>query len=310
MGGPAVSIIVPVYNAEDYLHRCLDSLLSQTLEDLEIIAVDDGSSDGSSGILDSYAGKDNRVKVIHVRNGGVSKARNLGLDVARGEYFGFVDSDDWVDPDMFEVLLTTAREADADVSVCGVYGETENRGKKVLSPKQAVVCMYTEPGFCGYSCNKLVRRGLLSENRYDEHLKCYEDLALFHRVFSDCSKVAWTDTPLYHYEKHADSATSDFHLSTSEKEGLKALGRLYGEEKDPQVRDAMDRFFYFHDLETAIDYVSHHIASGDDFLSMRNAVRERKWLGYCSFRQRVWRHIVLNDSLKKVYWFLKGKRND
>ena len=305
-----VSIIVPVYKTEEYLYRCLESIRVQTLADFECILIDDGSPDGSGVICDDFASRDPRFKVIHTSNGGVSRARNLGLDAARGQYVGFVDSDDWIDPDMFEVLMTTAGEADADVAVCGVYGETEKRGKKVLSSKQAVVCMYTEPGFCGYSWNKLVRRGLLSENRYDESMKCYEDLALFHRVFSDCSKVAWTDIPLYHYEKHADSATSDFHLSTAEKEGLKALGRLYGEEKDPRVRDAMDRFFYFHDLETAIDYVSHRIAFGDDFMSMRNAVREKKWLRYCSFRQRVWRHIVLNDNLKKVYWILKRKKDD
>ena len=103
--GPLLSIVVPVYNVEQYLTKCLDSILAQTLTDFEVIAVDDGSPDSCGKILDEYAEKDNRIRVIHKKNGGVSSARNEALDIARGEYIGFVDSDDYIEADMYECLL-------------------------------------------------------------------------------------------------------------------------------------------------------------------------------------------------------------
>ena len=101
---PLISIVVPVYNAEKTLEKCLDSILCQTYHCLEIILVNDGSTDSSGNICDDYATKDNRIQVIHKQNGGVSSARNVGIDAASGDYIGFVDSDDWIDPRMYEVL--------------------------------------------------------------------------------------------------------------------------------------------------------------------------------------------------------------
>ena len=118
-----ISIIVPVYNVESYLRKCLDSILAQTYRDLEILVVDDGSTDGSGAICDEYAGKDDRIKVFHTENKGLSCARNLGLDSANGDWIGFVDSDDWIELDMYEVLLRKAEKTGADVVECGVYEE-------------------------------------------------------------------------------------------------------------------------------------------------------------------------------------------
>ena len=115
---PLISVIVPVYNVESYLKVCVDSILAQTYENLEIILVDDGSKDSSGKMCDEYAEKDARIKVVHKKNGGVSSARNKGLDVASGEYIGFVDSDDSTKPNMFEILYKNMVTSDADVSVC------------------------------------------------------------------------------------------------------------------------------------------------------------------------------------------------
>lgn len=115
---PKVSVIVPVYNAEKYIIKCVDSIINQTLKDIEIILVDDGSTDISPEMLDEYSTKDNRVIVIHKENGGQGSARNMGLDIAKGEYIGFVDSDDWVDLDMYEKLYTNAKLTEADMVVC------------------------------------------------------------------------------------------------------------------------------------------------------------------------------------------------
>lgn len=125
-----ISVIVPVYNVEKYIHKCLDSIVNQTYKDLEIILIDDGSTDNSGKICDNYAGSDKRIRVIHKKNGGLSDARNVGLDLCQGEYIGFVDSDDWVAPDMFEVLALFAKNEDLDVAMCGITDVWPNREVK------------------------------------------------------------------------------------------------------------------------------------------------------------------------------------
>lgn len=129
---PKVSIIVPVYNAEKYLSRCLDSLVEQNLSDIEIIVVNDGSSDSSIKILEEYRQKDNRIKIIHKTNEGVSSARNLGVELAVGEFIGFVDSDDWVDKEMYEVLYDTAIEESADIIMCTYIREFGSHSKEKI----------------------------------------------------------------------------------------------------------------------------------------------------------------------------------
>lgn len=121
MENPKVSIIVPIYNVEKYLDRCMESLLNQTLEDIEIIMVDDGSPDNCPKMCDEYAKKDARIKVVHKKNGGLADARNAGLDVATGKYVAFVDSDDFVKTEMYEQLYDQAEKAKADTIYCGFY---------------------------------------------------------------------------------------------------------------------------------------------------------------------------------------------
>ena len=123
---PDISVIVPVYKAEKYMHRCVDSILAQTFTNFELILVDDGSPDGSGTLCDQYAQKDNRVKVIHKENGGVASARQCGIDNATGEYTIHADPDDWVEPNMLQELYNKAKELDADMVICDFYVDTEN----------------------------------------------------------------------------------------------------------------------------------------------------------------------------------------
>ena len=116
--GERISVIVPVYKVEPYLRKCLDSIVNQTYRNLEIILVDDGSPDNCGRICDEYAERDKRIRVIHQKNGGVSSARNEGLKIASGDWIGWVDSDDWIEPDMFEYLLENAKKSKADIAVC------------------------------------------------------------------------------------------------------------------------------------------------------------------------------------------------
>ena len=121
-----ISVVVPVYNVEKYLERCVDSILSQTVKDLEIILVDDGSTDGSGAICDAYASRQERITVCHKENGGLTSAWKAGLALASGKYTGFVDSDDWIEPDMYERMLELAEREQADMTVCGLIFDFED----------------------------------------------------------------------------------------------------------------------------------------------------------------------------------------
>ena len=129
-----ISIIVPIYNVEKYLPQCLDSLISQTYRDIEIILVDDGSPDKCPEICDAYAKKDARIKVVHQINGGVSSARNTGLKASRGEYIGFVDPDDWVAPEMYEKMMEALADHKADLAICG-YQYCHADGSMIVSKR-------------------------------------------------------------------------------------------------------------------------------------------------------------------------------
>ena len=147
---PKVSIIVPVYKAEKYLHRCVDSIIAQTFKDWELLLVDDGSPDNSGKLCDEYAQKDNRIKVFHKENGGVSSARQMGLDNATGEYTIHADPDDWVEPTMLEELYAKAIEDNADMVICDYFNEYTDRQ------------VYTPSKYVGYLDSDYVFRQILS----------------------------------------------------------------------------------------------------------------------------------------------------
>ena len=211
-----ISVIVPVYNCEAYLSACIDSILQQTHRDLELILVDDGAKDGSGAICDSYAQRDPRVRVIHQINQGVSVARNAGLDLATGDMVTFVDSDDTIEPDMYEVLVKLALEHGADVAHCG-YRKVHFDGsfKDVLgtevqlvqNAREASECLLSGKYFTGSPCTKLYRRELFSDVRFDSDLKINEDVWMNVQVFNRAEKLVFLDVPKYHYYEREQSAT-------------------------------------------------------------------------------------------------------
>lgn len=211
-GLPLISIIVPVYNVVNYLEKCLDSICRQTYKNLEIIVIDDGSTDGSGQICDSYSLRDKRIKVIHQENGGLSAARNKGLDVAIGKYIGFVDSDDWVDADMYEFLYDLLDTAKADISICSHYIEKPNRTKikyaskkvQIMSFHEAICLLVEDKIIRNYACDKLFKRELFDELRFPEG-RWFEDLAIMYKVFYHAEKIAMKGIPKYHYMVRSDS---------------------------------------------------------------------------------------------------------
>ena len=216
MQTPLISVIVPVYKVEKYLPKCVDSILTQTWRNLEIILIDDGSPDGCPAICDEYAKKDNRVRVIHQQNAGVSNARNAGLDSAQGEYVAFVDGDDWCEPDYAESLLNNLLQNQADLSVCGYFQEdlagkqikrTKGSGK-LLNRSEALRELVCYSGFQGYVWNKLCRREMIEQYqlRFDVNIGICEDLLFYFKLILHSTTVFYDPAPKYHYLQHGSSA--------------------------------------------------------------------------------------------------------
>ena len=206
-----ISVIVPVYSVEPYLRQCVDSILGQTFKDLEILLIDDGSPDRCGNICDEYSSIDSRVKVYHTGNRGLSAARNLGLQNASGEYIGFVDSDDWIEEDMYEVLLRLLEETEADVSVCDYTQEPVSFEKNFYPEKavyngtNAMIALLNKE--INYNVwNKLYRREMLQGIRFPEG-KNYEDIAAMHSIMHVARKAAVIPTVKYHYRVRNESIT-------------------------------------------------------------------------------------------------------
>lgn len=200
-----VSLIVPVYNISEYLPVCVKSLQNQTAPDLEIILVDDGSTDGSGDLCDAYAREDSRIRVIHKANGGLSDARNAGMDAAKGEWLLFVDGDDYLVPDAVEQLLSYA-EPDTDF-VQFHYQETDGTwlpGKQIANPqictdpKEMFQRLYEKGGVYASSCTKLWNKRIFADVRFQKGI-LHEDEELLNRVLPCCQKVVYTDLVLYGY---------------------------------------------------------------------------------------------------------------
>lgn len=205
-GQPKVSIIVPVYNVEEYLPECLNSLISQTLQDIEIICVDDGSPDRSPEILEEYAKKDKRIKVIHKKNGGLSSARNAGLEVARGKYLFHVDSDDYLEKEACEIAFRKAEELNADILVFGWDNVPVSTNRKACSPKAKVY--HQDEWFKAKRkrasirvWNKLYKAQFIKDNnlKFCEKIRCANDEDYNLRAYPLAKVIAFIPDILYHY---------------------------------------------------------------------------------------------------------------
>ncbi len=203
--GELISIIVPVYNIKNYVERCIGSLVSQTYHNLEIILVDDGSTDGSGEICDQYMQADARISVYHKKNGGLSDARNYGLDRAAGTYLAFVDGDDWVHPQMYEILLSVMQEEQADLVSCDFERENPSFAEKsiertnikyhIFSREQVIVNL----GIAKIvAWNKLYRANIFDHIRYP-YGKLHEDEYVIHEIIWQCNRIAAIEQAMYFY---------------------------------------------------------------------------------------------------------------
>lgn len=216
-GDDLISIIVPVYNVENYLKRCLDSIINQTYKNLEIICIDDGSKDSSGKILDKYKLKDKRIKVRHKKNGGLASARNAGIQVATGKYIGFVDSDDYIEPNMFEELYNSIIENNSDISICNFYLDYEDENKIIENVNNDVINAKMEKleyinklfrnNYNCYMCNKLYKAKLIKKLKFDQSILILEDVVYNVDLSQYVNTVSYVDKCLYYYVQRNTSIT-------------------------------------------------------------------------------------------------------
>ena len=225
MNRPLISIIIPVYNAESYIRRCIESVLSQTYKEIQVILINDGSTDNTLSILEEYSRSDSRIQLINKDNSGVSKTRNIGIDISDGEYIGFVDADDYLEPEMYEKLYNAIKKTAADVACCGYYQDFDTYKYEISVDDSLLADNKTYYELCGTNnilgqyfrqdirsgigdgnWNKLFRKDIISDIRYDNTLYC-EDVDFQIKVFEKCKKVVCIKEMLYHYVDNSFSAT-------------------------------------------------------------------------------------------------------
>ena len=289
---PKISIIVPVYNCENYITKCVDSIINRTFKDLEIILVDDGSKDGSGKICDSFKLQDERIKVIHQENKGVSSARNEGLKIASGDYISFVDGDDYLSRDMYEFLYENLEKNEADVSVCGIVNcflkadGSEKRvrqsffnGSGLLSGKEAMSEALKSRIFSVNPVNKIFSAKLFEGEKFPEG-KTSEDAFLVPKILLKAKRVFYSSEQKYYYVRHEGSITTsnfaynDWYVVEAYKNHFEFIKENYPE----LIKEAEFRYIwaYIYVLDKII--LSKEITKKSDYLKAlkfikRNALK-------------------------------------
>lgn len=269
-----VSLIIPVYNTVDYLRRCLESAVSQTYTNMEIICVDDGSTDGSGQIVDEFAARDSRVVVIHQKNSGESNARNTGLKAAGGDYIGFMDCDDWIEPNMYECLVGALEEAGADMAIAGFYREFEEDGKerievrnektvepKIFDGKQLLKYLYERDSYrsFAYIWDKLYKREIVCQASgemisFDESIKLGGDVLYLAQCALNTKRAVYVEKSFYHYLQRIDSGCHmpDLARKQDNIRAYKTVSKIFEEQNvEPLVMDFIKRIIVYHSTYAA-----------------------------------------------------------
>lgn len=263
-----ISVIVPVYKVEKYLNQCVDSITNQTYKNLEIILVEDGSPDNCGRICDEYAKKDSRIKVIHKENGGVSSARNVGLNTSTGNWIAFVDSDDWIEKEYFEAMINQAKKENANVILCGYNRIWKNNVEKVnasgetvnyTSKKYLINSLNPQTGF-GFCHMKLIQRECIGEIRFNENLVVGEDALFNIQISKNIEKAVFLKQPIYNYRNNSNSVVKRYDENYankylySMKVNKEYLLKNYYEE---EILQNYYNFVAYHVMLVAINYCYH-----------------------------------------------------
>jgi glycosyltransferase involved in cell wall biosynthesis len=239
-----LTVIIPVYNVKPYLDRCLDSVVNQTYRNLDIILVDDGSTDGSGKLCDEYQKKDSRIRVIHQKNEGLSEARNAGLAQARGGLLAFVDSDDWLAPDAYTVAVGAHLDTQADISVFGYYRVYEHKKKiekpdffilpLILQKEDALYELICNDKINNYAWNKIYNRNIFDGLSFPPG-RVYEDIYIMHKLFLRAEKISVVCARLYYYLQRRDSLANSRNLNNELRRFEAYIYRFHDLQNNPQV---------------------------------------------------------------------------
>lgn len=319
-----ISVIIPVYNCEDFLQKTINSIVDQTYKNLEIILVDDGSSDLSPQICDKWTKKDSRIKVIHKPNGGASSARNAGLDIASGDYIAFVDGDDYIDLDMYETMLSHIIQYDTDAASCGMVRENKNAPDEEWGSADAEIEIVdnTEllqkvgqangilPVHVG---NKLFSKKAIKNVRFDTRFKYSEDVLFNYLVAKNISKMVTQNIARYHYVNNADSV-SHIVFDDHRFDEHRVMDTIIDDAKDN--KEIMD-YCIQGDVLKSLRTVKRMMVSGnetDKFDEIRNRILSYKHtVFHCSIFSKATRFKVLFiwffPSIYKKFIAFYGKKH-
>ena len=248
MGNTTISVIVPVYNVSPYLQRCFNSIINQTYSDLEIILVDDGSTDGSGELCDRLAEQDDRVRVFHKPNGGLGSARNVGIQAAKGNYLGFVDSDDWIEPTMYATILKLMQENRAQIGACGIRRVTESgdssfynenlQERHIYTTEEALNELPRNERLSNSMCNKLFQRETIVGLIINEQI-AYEDNPFTPQCIGRAKTVIDTAEPFYcYYEREGSISRKDFSIKEFDRVKADRMRLDYYHDYFPQCEDS------------------------------------------------------------------------
>ena len=305
--GDKISVIVPIYNVEPYLRRCIDSIINQTYENLEIILVDDGSRDNCGQICDDYAKKDTRIKVIHKKNGGLSDARNTGLEVCTGNFISFVDSDDWIDKTMLQVMINLMKSNESDICECGVEYVYENKNILQSENLNSNISIFNKEESLNNLLlnnirqtvwNKLYKSTVI-KNMFFEIGKCNEDEFWTYKILDKINKVVKTEQKLYYYYQRNGSIIN----SRYSMKNLDALEAKYERvkflNKYPDIQKEACRQIIFDSL--------YHYQKCSIYLNKNEREKAQNYI------KKKFSEVNINDvylrnlSLKENIWFLFSK---
>lgn len=300
-----VSIIVPVYNVDKYFRRCVDSLLCQTYSNIEIILVDDGSTDKSGSICDEYLYIDKRIKVIHKKNGGLSSARNAGLEIAVGEYIGFLDSDDWARPEMIEFLLSIIMEENSEIAQCGFTPFIEGQqlseyAKKdyIREPTVHLSCVDAYNQLYGIDVNnwinfitwnKLYKRGLFDSLRFSEGMH-NEDVIMTAKIIALCSKISISNTPMVYYMQRENSIMGEqrknkYKMAYEHFKAFKSISDYFENQNNEQLYLLTSKYTLVYSLSV---------------LRAKNATKQAKRQAICAIKSiptKAYKYLPLKKAL-------------
>jgi len=289
---PLISIIVPVYNIMDCLEKCVDSCIGQTYKNIEILLVDDGSTDGTGELCDELAKKDNRIRVFHKKNGGSSSARNLGISQAKGEYLGFVDSDDFISPAMYEELINAVTEFQVPIAQVS-RDEIDEKGNKLpdvcIPPKQAFLCESAEfmkellmhRGDCSF-CTKLIKKELFQDKRFPEG-KLNEDFYLLLQMLKEIKGIYILPQQYYHVFYRIGSNTrkkdkNDFSRVFMDIVENADVAQEIVEKQYPHLKEVGIRFGLFQRLDYMLHIPVGQMNSGNQFYENVKKYLRKHWI--------------------------------